>query len=386
MMTKTIKNTSKTMARLKANESRQNLEVHSDLPIPPGEFLAEVLEDLGMSKDELAKRMNRPAAKLSAIFRGNKAITPDTALQLEKVTSVPAHIWIGLEAEYRLSMARLQEQKELENRKKETPLITRFCYNDLSKLGYVEQKSNPVEKVKELQKFLGVTSLLNFDNLRRYQPFFKQNINKNHKVSPEAVISWLRIGEIEAYKTDTKPFDTDKIYKLLPALRSMTLQSPDKFQKELEDKFSDAGIALIIVQHLPKTCAHGAAFWLNKNKAVLMITIRGRWADMFWFSLFHELGHILLHNKQQVYVESDDVDFVVKSFEDEANEFASDNLISSSDYENFVKQESFFKQDILQFAKKINIHPGIVVGRLQHDKKIPQSWHNDLRERYTWKK
>src|SRR5690606_38631493 len=94
-------------------------EIHSDLPIPPGEFLEEVLEDLGMSKDELAKRMNRPAAKLSAIFRGDKALTPDTALQLEKVTNVPAHIWNGLESEYRLTLARLQEHKELGNRKNE---------------------------------------------------------------------------------------------------------------------------------------------------------------------------------------------------------------------------------------------------------------------------
>src|SRR3972149_862624 len=158
-------------------------EVYSDLPIPPGEFLEEVLEDLGMGKDELAKRMNRPAAKLSAIFRGDKAITPDTALQLGKVTGVPAHIWTGLEAEYRLTIARLQEQKELEKRKKEIPLITKFCYNELSKLGYVELKSRPTDKVEELQKFLGVTSLSNLDNLRKYQPFFKQNINRNHRVS-----------------------------------------------------------------------------------------------------------------------------------------------------------------------------------------------------------
>src|SRR5690606_1407062 len=93
--------------------------IYSDLPIPPGEFLEEVIDDLGMGKDELAKRMNRPAAKLSAIFSGDKAITPDTALQLEKVTGVPAHIWNGLESEYRLTLARLQEHKELENRKNE---------------------------------------------------------------------------------------------------------------------------------------------------------------------------------------------------------------------------------------------------------------------------
>lgn len=76
-----------------------NKIIHSDLAIAPGEFLEEVIDDLGMTKDEFAVRMNRPAAKLSQIFSGNKAITPDTALQIEKVTGVPAHIWTGLESE-----------------------------------------------------------------------------------------------------------------------------------------------------------------------------------------------------------------------------------------------------------------------------------------------
>lgn len=80
-------------------------EIYSDLPIPPGEYLEEVIAELGMSKDELAKRMNRPAAKLSAIFGGEKAITPETALQLERVVGVPAYIWTGLEAEYQLTLS-----------------------------------------------------------------------------------------------------------------------------------------------------------------------------------------------------------------------------------------------------------------------------------------
>lgn len=359
-------------------------EIYSDLPIPPGEFLEEVLEDLGMGKDELAKRMNRPPAKLSAIFRGDKAITPDTALQLEKVTGVPANIWTGLESEYRLTLARLQEQTEQLKRKKETPLITKFCYNKLTKLGYVERKTKPTEKVEELQKFLGVTSLTNLDNIRRYQPLFKQNISKNYRVSPEALISWLRIGESEAYKIETNEFDAEKLYSLISGISKMTTTSPERFQSEIEKKFSDAGVALVIVTHFPKTYAHGASFWMNKNKAVIMMTIRGRWADMFWFYLLHELGHILLHSKQQVFIESDKVDFIVQKLEDEADKFASKNLISSTKYEQFIEQGKFYQEEILQFAKKISVHPGIIVGRLQHDNKIPPSWHNDLRERYFW--
>lgn len=360
--------------------------IHSDLPIPPGEFLEEVIEDLGMGKDELAKRMNRPAAKLSAIFSGDKAITPDTALQLEKVTGVPAHIWTGLESEYRLTLARLQEKREEEKNKNEIPLVTKFDYNELAKYGYVERKERVLDKVKELQSFLGVTSLYNVENIKRYQTLFRQKVSKKNKILPEALASWIRIGELEAQKVETRPFDGNGLYDFIPKLRAMTLQSPPKFQKKMEEGFAKVGVAIVIVPHLPKTCAHGASFWLNKDKVVLMTTIRGKWADIFWFSLFHELGHILLHSKQEIFIESDKVDYIEKNLEDEADEFASDNLTPPKAYVNFVKGDSFYKSDIRTFANEIQIHPGIIVGRLQHDKKILFSQHNDLREQYSWGK
>ncbi|RMD89790.1 MAG: addiction module antidote protein, HigA family, partial [Calditrichaeota bacterium] len=139
--------------------------IHSDLAIPPGEYLEEIIAEMGMTKDELARRMNRPAPKLSAIFKGQKAITPDTALQLEKVVGVPAHIWTGLEAEYRLTLARNQEVRETQKLRDETHLIRKFCYSELAKLGFVARKTKPVEKVLELQRFFGVTSLKNISTL-----------------------------------------------------------------------------------------------------------------------------------------------------------------------------------------------------------------------------
>ncbi len=358
--------------------------IYSNLPIPPGEFLEEVIEDLGMSKDELARRMDRPAGKLTAIFSGDKAITPDTALQLEKVTSVPAHIWTGLESEYRLTLARLQEQKESLQRKSEVSLITKFDYSALVKLEYVESKTNSVDKVKELQGFLGVTSLFNVANIKRYQTLYRQKVSKNNSVYPEALASWIRIGEIEAQKIVTKTFDEKKLRSIIPTLRSMSLKAPEEFQQKMIKLFANAGVALVIVQHIPKTCAHGAAFWLNKDKAVIMITIRGKWADIFWFSLFHELAHILLHKKQDVFIESDRVDYISKNIEAEADNFASDNLIPLKEYKGFIENDSFFNRDIIEFASEIGIHPGIIVGRLHHDGKIPFSQANGLRTQFTW--
>lgn len=357
-------------------------EIHSDLPIPPGEFLEEVLDDLGMGKDELARRMDRPAAKLSAIYKGGKAITPDTALQLEKVTGVPAHIWTGLETEYRLTLARLHEQNSVEKLKNEIPLVTKYCFNSLVKYGYVQAKTKSIEKVQELQKFFGVTSLLNLEKLKRYEALYKQNLRSGGKVSKEALLAWLRMGELKAYNMDLPPFDAYKLKQFIPSLREMTNYAPEKFQQEMNEKFYEAGVALVIVPHLPKTYAHGATFWLNE-KPVLMNTIRGGWADIFWFSLFHEIGHILLHNKNQLFIERDNIKNP-DQFEEEANSFAGNNLIDKNKYRKFIMNGSFYKNDIVEFAELLGIHPGIVVGRLQHDMKIKPNWNNGLREKYTW--
>ena len=87
---------------------------YSDLPIPPGEYLAEVIAVKGISQAELARRLGRPFQAVNEIIKGEKAITPATALQLERALDVPAHIWTGLESRYRLIKARLEEKKQIQ--------------------------------------------------------------------------------------------------------------------------------------------------------------------------------------------------------------------------------------------------------------------------------
>jgi HTH-type transcriptional regulator / antitoxin HigA len=358
--------------------------LYSDLPVPPGEYLEEVIDELGMSKDELAKRMNRPAPKLSAIFKGEKAITPDTALQLEKVVGVPAHIWTGLEAEYRLTLARQQEIKERQRLKDESSLVTNFRYADLVKLNVVQKKTLAIDKVLELHKFFGVTSLMNLSSIRRYQPIFRLAKKNKGKESSKAITSWLRIGEIRAQKQILPPFDKDKLKQTIQDIRGLSRLNPESFQDELHKKLADAGVSLIICPHLPGTNVHGATFWLGKEKAVIMMTIRGKWADIFWFSLFHELGHILLHDRNSIFLETDNEEYSLN--ENEADQYASDVLIPPSDYARFIEKGNFYKDRIVHFADEIQISPGIVVGRLQHDGHIKNEWHNDLRTRYDWEK
>lgn len=358
---------------------RTKIQPYSNLAIPPGEYLEEVIAELGISKDELARRMNRPAAKLSAIYKGEKAITPETALQLEKVIDIPAHIWIGLESEYRLTLARQSKSKQDSDEQAE--LITKFCYTDLVRHGFVEKRTNREDKVEELQRFFGVTSLQTIASLNRYQPFFRTGSAKR---SPEALSAWLRMGEIQAREVECNEFQKEKLTSELPKLRLLTKQEPENFLPELEKFLAKVGIAFVVIPHLPKTYACGATYWMGKNKAILMLTLRGSWADIFWFSLFHEIGHIFLHSQQIVFIEGEEANGSLDQHEQEADQFAAETLIPSHEYKLFVQSGEFYPDNIKWFAEKINIDVGIVVGRLQHDQYLENNWHNNLRTRYKW--
>jgi HTH-type transcriptional regulator/antitoxin HigA len=360
--------------------------IHSNLAIPPGEYLEEVIGALGMTKDELARRMSRPATKLSPIFKGDKAITPDTALQLEKVVGVPAHIWTGLEAEYRLTLARQQKNEEEHRLKSETSMVSKFCYKELVNLDIVAARRKPVEKVLELQRFFGVTSLNLVLEGRRFQAAFRCGKSGKGGRTPEAIAAWLRIGEKASQEMSCAPFDRTRLEKYLKDIRMMTLRDPKEFREPLQKYLAESGIAIVLCPHLPCTKAHGATFWLSKEKAVLMITIRCAWADIFWFSLFHELGHIMLHGRQAVILEDDSEAPEMKKREEEADRFAADILIPPDDYKDFVAKEDFHEENIHAFAHRIGVDSGIVVGRLQNDKRIKREWHNDLRKRYKWAK
>lgn len=353
--------------------------VMSDLAIPPGEYLEEVLAELGMTKEELARRMQRPASKLSHIFNGTKRITEETALQLEKVVGVPAHIWTGLEAEYRLTLARSEERQRAELGE-ETALVSKFPYKELVTQGQVPDTRKPRERVAALQNFFGVTSLRLVTQSQRYQPAFR--CGNNRERSPEAVAAWLCMGERRAQQIETDPYDEKKLRALLADLKALTAKRPEEFEPQLRGKMAACGVALVICPHFPRTYAHGATFRLGPNKAVLMITVRGGWADIFWFSLFHEVGHILLHGSQTIVENTPEVENGQDDEKErEANQFARDWLILPSAYAPFVASGVFTEASVSAFAKRIGVHPGIVVGRLQHDGRLHHSWLNGLRVR-----
>ena len=348
----------------------------SNLPIPPGELLAETLEVSGLTQAELARRMSRPAQAINEIVRGAKEITAETAIQLERVLGVPAHVWLGLEAEYQHTKARQRDRQRL---RAEAKLVDRFPCRAMRRLGWLKKTSDPVSEVEALLDFFGVSTL----GAVAEAEAVAYRLSRSHPAQPEALAAWLRKGQIEAHHVKTEPFSEQRVQDLLPELRSLTRTKPETFEPRVKRELAACGIALVLLPHLPKTRAHGATRWLAPEKVAVQLSLRGKWADIFWFTLFHELGHVLRHGRRDIFIEW--LDDTQDAREQEADDFASETLIPRLAYGAFLRRTpTLSAMAVAAFADQQSIAPGIVVGRLQHDRRLPYSDLNHLRVQYSW--
>lgn len=346
----------------------------TDLAISPGELLAETLDSLGLSQAELARRTGRPVQAINEIVKGAKEITPETALQLERVLGVPAHIWTRLEADYRQDLARLHDQKRLENR--EVPLARQFPYREMAAHGWVPDVKDWLDRAIELLRFFRVSSLEHLE-ARELEAAWRKSAKV--ETSREALRAWLMRGERDAEGLQVATFGRDALLETIAELRRLTRESPPVFCPRMTKLLAGCGVALVFVRHLPRTGAQGATQWVGR-KAVIQLSVRYKWADIFWFSLFHELAHLVLHQHKGVFVNP--ASGKKNDRERVADGFASDTLIPRAHYNRFVTSAVFAADSVEAFAREIEVDPSIVVGRLQYEGLLPYSHLNDRRRRF----
>jgi addiction module HigA family antidote len=354
-------------------------EYHPDYVSSPGETLLETLDTIGMSQAELAKRMGRPVKTINEIIQKKTAITAETALQLEQVLHIPASFWLKREQQYRESLARLAEEHHLTawvEWLKEIPI------REMMNRGWIPLCANKPQQVLESLKFFGVASPEAWGNVWEHKVI---EYRKSTALISNfgAVAAWLRQGEIEAQEIECAPYNAHTFRDALNRIRALTVEPVNFFQEELVRLCANAGVAVVFVQELPKTGICGATQWLTSTKALMQLSLRYKTDDHLWFTFFHEAGHILRHGKRQVFLEIDQKHR--KEAEDEANTFASNILVDPVQWQRFVAHDSYrTKVGIKEFAQKVGIAPGIVVGRLQHEKRLPFDHCNELKRRLEW--
>lgn len=353
----------------------KNNEYHAPIVFHPGETLAEKLNELQMGVKEFAVRTNKPEKTIIAILKGKSSITPEMAVKFENVLKIPAHFWLNLQRNYDEFVAR---QKERESLKKSFEWVKKFPIAEMIKKGWISPQKTVEEKTKALLAFFGMSSPEAWENY-----FLNQKLKIDFRISlvhtkdPYAISAWLRKGELQAEELPSNTYDEEKFEASLPKIKSIMARHPRDFFQQLQSICLKAGVKVVVTPCIKKAPVNGCTRWLNDNP---LIQLSGRYKrnDIFWFTFFHEAGHILLHGKKDIFLENIDYSDKDLSKEKEADNFAIKWTLSKEEEEEILKRLEtknfrFIEDDILDFAKKFNTHPAIIIGRLQHRKKIPHS-------------
>jgi len=347
-----------------------------DYAIHAGEILQETLEARGIKQSAFARRCGLSTKTISQIIHGKEPVTPETAIKFERVLGVSAAVWNNLEAMYRLHMAQKSAREEI---KKQKAWARRFPLKELVKRGIIGQPKSDADAAEKLLDFFGVGSIAACE-ARSQEMAVAYRQSPSFESAPESVAAWLRIAELIAEGIDTAPYSKKKFSLALEKIRKLTIYPPEVFEPKMKEMCRNAGVALVFVSELPKTHLSGATRWLHKDKALIMLSLRHKSDDHFWFSFFHEAAHVLYHGKKKIFL--DEKDMEMSDEERAADRFASAILIPENEYRMLVQQTRLTKNMIRAFADRVGIAPGIVVGRLQHDGKVPYGWFNGLRRKF----
>lgn len=346
-----------------------------DYAVVPGETLKETIESLNMTQKDLAVRTGLTEQTIIRIFKGEQPITYETANKLELVTGVPARFWNNLESNYREQLAKINEKAKLE---KDIEWLDTIEYKELIKRGIIEKYSDKYLMLKQILAFFGVSSVDSWKKIwTKPEVAAKRSLAFDANLGAASI--WIRIGELESNKINCAPYDKKKFQKALNKIRDLINVNVEVSTPLMKQLCAESGVALVFVPEIKKVPWNGATKWLNSEKALIVLNLRGKSEDKFWFSFFHEAGHVLHDNKKRLYVADNSKD----PAEIKADEFAAEFLIPkkyNSEIETFKT-----KKQVKEFAAKMGVSPGIVVGRFHH---LTQKWSlfNDLVKKFQWQK
>ena len=342
----------------------------SYIATPPGATIKEQLKDRGMSQKEFAARMDLSEKHVSKLINGEVQLTPEVAVRLETVLGVPAKFWNNLEAIYREKLLKIEAENFMDE---DEALAQQFPYSEMAKYGWIQGTRDPKEKVVYLRQYFGVVRLALLGN-EQITKIACRRLAITEKADL-ALMAWAQEARILAREIQTAPIDIKGLIAVIPQIRKMTVMEPEEFCPKVKKILADCGIALVFLPHLKGSFLQGASF-LDGNKIVVGLTARGKDADKFWFSLFHELAHIVLGHIGKINGTTD-------QDEKDADNWSGNTLINSTDFAVFKNGRDYSEKSVLVFAREQEIAPGIVVGRMQREGMIKYSMLNNLKVQYV---
>lgn len=336
----------------------------------PGETLTEKLEEMKMGPKEFALRSGKPEKTIIAILKGESSITPDMAVQFENVTKITANFWMNHQRSYDEFVARQKRQTVIQQA---ISWAKQFPLADMIKKGWLPQVTTIEEKTMEMLAFFS------FSNHTAWEDYyFNQQLKVAFRISlahikePYAISAWLRKGELQAAELQVGEYSEKKFKEALPKLKAIMANHPEDFFHQLQSICSEAGVKVVHTPCINKAPISGSTRWLN-DTPFIQLTGRYNRNDIFWFTFFHEAGHIILHGKKDIFLENLEYSDKDLEKEKEADSFAIKWTFSDEEEAEIVESLPLKNQDIKKFAKKFKTHPAIIIGRLQRKKLIHYS-------------
>jgi HTH-type transcriptional regulator/antitoxin HigA len=330
----------------------------------PGLTLLAKLKELGMGNKEFSVRVKKPEQTITAITQGKSSITAEMAVKFEDVLKVPASFWLSRQRKYDEFVARVKRQEDIENA---SEWAKGFPYAKMALLGWVPKTRKLEEKVVALFNFFGIS------DYRAWSAYyFEQELKVNFRISlahtneAMAISAWLRQGERKAQEIISPQFNRKMLKDSLPSIKVLMAEHPQDFFQQLQKTCLAAGVIVLYTPGLPKAPISGSTRWLG-DTPLIQLSARYKTNDKFWFTLFHEIAHILLHGKKFISLENVQYTDQDLTKEKEADDFAVKWTFSEEEEQEVLGFGSFSSHDILHFANKFNTHPAMIIGRLQRN-------------------
>ncbi len=352
------------------------IEYRNKIAFHPGYYIKEYIDNLGLTQEDFANRLGTTPKNISYIVRGEQSISIDIAMKLSRMIGTTVKYWLNLQTEYDSLIAEFKSNEETKNEKEILKYLNYSYFRDNYNLPNIPKQLD--KQIIELRKFLNVSSLTVFSNVDMYI-HFRSCLNQNKINMIKANVMVQIATNISLKNKDIPKYDKNKFIKSIDYILTLTIINKG-FYKLVRDELYKCGVDLIFIPNIQGSKINGACKKVG-NHIMIMINDRNNYFDSFWFTLFHEIGHII------------NGDFGI-SFEDEiteeekrANIYASDALIPKDKYASFIKKGEPSLIEIISFSKEINRDPSIVLARLRNDKIIryDDSEYNILRTKYKFK-
>lgn len=347
-----------------------------DYIIHPGETLEEILQDRNMSQKELAIRTGVTEKHVSTVLHGQKNISPAFARKLEFALGIESAFWMNLQSNYDREMLEFEEFNNISN--EEIDVLGKLkdvlkCWN---RFGWIDIQTNKALQVLDMRMLLGMSNLIDISKMS-YNVAFR--VTKSNNIEPYVLFAWQRMCELLTNEVKiNNELDLEKLRKKIPEIKEVMFLRAEKMQEKLTEIFAECGIAFKIVPNFKGAPVQGFIKETENGRLILCMTLRYKYADVFWFTLFHEIAHILNGDTKNLFI---DFDSISNKVENKADIMAADFLINRADYLEFVEMGKYRTQTgIAQFAKEQGVRDYIVKGRLMKDKVIP--WGERLK--YEW--